>query len=96
VKIEALVLLEDNLPACRMVVTWHLAHARIDKLTEDHIDQPFPEQSRYQAWEQVSGLDATTVERLAEMLWVNDICHEDGTVDETAMGLVRTRLQSLI
>lgn len=85
---EGLTLLRDNLPACRLCVTWPLVSDAFDELPaldgrgDDHEDVLFE-------WAAVTSMDVDHVRRLAPMLWRNGICLEDGTVDPTAMAYVR-------
>jgi hypothetical protein len=81
---EALVLLEGDLDAQRLLVTWHLVGEEIDS-AEGAIDAADP-------WARVSGVAAGEVARAVPVLWANGILLPEGEVAPEALSWVRRRL----
>lgn len=93
-EVEALVLLEDNPDACKMVVTWPETCRRAPEIED--AEDPLERREILWEWAHVSGLLIEQIERWAPMLWETEICYEDGSVDPTAMGFIRANLSRLL
>jgi len=85
---EVLVLLEADLDAQRLVVTWPKAGADWGSPELEGIPANLPVDD----WAQISGVDQEDVVRLAPMLIENDIIGPMGTVDSTARSYIRARI----
>lgn len=80
--IEAVVLLEGDLDAQRLVVTW----AQVANQYEQD-----PDAAR-ERWASISGVYVEDVQRLEPMLFGNDIIASGGMVDDNAMMFIRGRI----
>jgi len=82
--IEALVLLEGDLEAQRLVATW----ANVQ--TDDDLSKT------YDRWSEMSGVDIDDVQRLAPVLFQNGILGPEGFAEERALQFIRARVASRI
>lgn len=85
---DALVLLEDDLEAQRLLVTWGLVGQGVDSIEEAL--------ARAEQWAEVSGVAAGEVPRVVKILWPNGILEPDGQVPAEAIAYVRGRLTKQI
>lgn len=92
-KAEALILLRENLEACRLVATWEVAtdlyYAPKEERPNAHPEDPDITDEILHKWALVTGCHFDTAKRHGAMLWANDICYADGSTDATALGFVR-------
>lgn len=85
----ALILLEDDLDAMRLLATWPIAGRSIEagELADLALDDAVIEQ-----WSMISNVDVTDVTRLLPMLVQNEMIMPLGEVDEDAETYIRARV----
>lgn len=82
-RLEALVLIEDDKEAQKLVVTWPSVHAASD----DAIDAE---------WARISGVDIDDLERIAPVLFQNEILGPAGFVDEDAIRFIKSQIAAIL
>ena len=92
VELEKLVLLEGDLLAQRLVVTWGKVWLEYGELLQGLPAALTSEDDFAKAWARLSGVDVDDIERLAPVLFENGLLYEDGAASDTAMGYVKSRI----
>jgi hypothetical protein len=87
VRAPALVLLEGDLDAQRLVATWHLVGEGIDS-----VEGALQTADR---WAPLAGVAEPEIDRAVPMLWASGILLPDGEADQAALGWITARTRQL-
>ena len=80
---EALILIEDELDAQKLIVTWGVVGPLADDASEVR-----------EVWSETSGVDVEDIERLEPILFRNGILGPGGWVDVEALRYLRARVHA--
>lgn len=93
-ELAALVLLDDNPDAVKLVATWPVVGVVMDgtgetTTIEDIAANLAEHQAVMDRWSQISGVDEEDIARLIPMLFANDILRPGGLVDDQALAYIK-------
>lgn len=94
--LELVVLIHENIPACRLIVTWPKAFLEFNADLTKPPGELLAEDPFAQKWARLATVDQDDVEREAPMLFGNALLFDDGAVSDVAMGYIKSQVVELV